>query len=238
MTANTIIRTAESYLGTIEKPINNVIFNTEYYGREVSGSVYPWCCVFIWYVFKKSGAEHLFFDGKKTAYCPTLLNWAKQKCQTVQKPQKGDVVFFNFNGKTRADHVGLVEAVSPNGDLLTIEGNTSAVNNTNGGEVAQRNRKMKNVVGIWRPAYSSEKEVPMPAKTTVPEFKPYAAVVNVNSFLNVRTTPAVASNNYFYVNGSRFMLPKGMVVAIDSENNGFGKLSNINGWVSLQYLQK
>lgn len=233
MTADTIIRTAESYLGTVEKPNNNVIFNTEYYGREVNGSAYPWCCVFVWYVFQKSGASKIFFDGKKTAYCPTLMEWARSKCQLVKTPKKGDVVFFNFNGKTRADHVGIVEAVSPNGDLLTIEGNTSSTNNNNGGQVAQRTRKMSNVVGIWRPAYYSVSES-SPVKT----FTPYAAMVHVNTYLNVRTSPEIKSDNFLYVNGSRLYLPNGFVVAIVEENNGFGRISNVNAWVSLQYLKK
>ena len=49
---------------------NNVKYNTEYYGREVSGSEYPWCCCFLWSLFAHANASKLFYDGKK--------KWKKQ----------------------------------------------------------------------------------------------------------------------------------------------------------------
>ena len=44
ITAKTIIDKALSYIGTYDDGNNNVIFNTDFYGKEVSGSNYPWCC--------------------------------------------------------------------------------------------------------------------------------------------------------------------------------------------------
>ncbi len=44
-------------------------YNTAYYGREVSGK-YPWCAVFVWWVFREAGAPELYYGGGETAYCP------------------------------------------------------------------------------------------------------------------------------------------------------------------------
>ena len=51
-TAKQIIDKALSYLGTYDGGNNNVIFNTHYYGKAVSGSAYPWCCAFVWDIFR------------------------------------------------------------------------------------------------------------------------------------------------------------------------------------------
>ena len=64
----------------------------------------------------------------------------------------------------------------------------------------------------------------------------YAAVVTASA-LNVRQCygteyPIVMSG------GSKLILPKGMVVAICAECDGWGRISDIEGWVSLTYLRK
>lgn len=168
-TASQIIAKARSYLGIAEKPNNNVIFNTEYYGHEVNGSNYPWCCVFVWYIFNKCGASNLFYDGKKTAYCPTLLNWFKTNGgYYTTNPKVGDVVFFNFSGKKTASHVGIVTDILGNGKIRSIEGNTSSSNQTNGGQVEEKTRDLKYCIGFGRPKYDSNTEVktePEPATT-------------------------------------------------------------------------
>lgn len=48
-----ILSIANGELGTKESPpnSNNVKYNTWFYGHHVSGKKYPWCCVFISYIF-------------------------------------------------------------------------------------------------------------------------------------------------------------------------------------------
>lgn len=167
-TKTDIIDIASSYIGTVEKPNNNVIFNTSYYGKEVSGDAYPWCCVFIWYVFKQANASDLFYDGKKTALCQTLADWFKEKKQWYQNnPKVGDIVFFKFGKSSRyTDHVGIVIENKPDGSIVTIEGNTSDKDNRNGGMVLNRIRS-KNIVGYGRPKYSDENsKIVLSAKNT------------------------------------------------------------------------
>lgn len=157
-TANEIIKKALSYLGTKESPANSnrVIFNTHYYGREVSGSAYPWCCVFVWDIFRLCNAGSLFYDGKKTAYCPTVEAWAKSKNIWLSNTQgqPGDLCLMDF-GKGRASHIGIVERKNPDGSYSVIEGNTSASSNDNGGCVMRRTRYAKNIRGFARPEYST-----------------------------------------------------------------------------------
>ena len=65
ITAKTIIEKALSYIGTYDGGNNDVIFNTNYYGKRVSGSAYPWCCAFVWDIFRMCKAEKLFCNGEK-----------------------------------------------------------------------------------------------------------------------------------------------------------------------------
>lgn len=176
-TASDLIKTARQYIGVKESPANsnNVIFNTKYYGREVSGSCYPWCCVFLWHTFKEAGASSLFYNGQRTALCAALGNWFKKKGHFyTSNPQVGDIVFYRFSGGSSnwTNHVGIVTAVN-NGSITAIEGNTGTGNDANGGMVMERSRKYPsaNIVGFGRPEYAKQSSVtnvtPVTSVTTV-----------------------------------------------------------------------
>ena len=83
MEVKTILDKARSYIGIKESPTNsnNVIFNTRYYGKPVSGSVYPWCVAFQWCLFQDVGASDIFYGGNKVASCTLLKNYHKAKGQ-------------------------------------------------------------------------------------------------------------------------------------------------------------
>lgn len=152
MTAKQIIDLAKSQIGVHESPpnSNNVIYNTWYYGHPVSGSEYPWCAVFISWLFR--GDQSLC---PRTASCVNMLAWFEKKRQIVKKPQAGDIVFFKYSTNARrTNHVGLVVSVSDDGKVInTIEGNTSVKGSQdNGGIVMQRNR-YSNIVAYARPKY-------------------------------------------------------------------------------------
>ncbi len=155
MTAQKILDVARGELGVKESPAgsNRVKYNTVYYGREVSGSSYPWCCAFVWWVFRTAEAKALFFGGKKTAYCPTLMDFHKKQRVTDYRP--GDIIFFNFDGGSRAAHVGICESWDGK-RITTIDGNTGTGNEANGGAVMRRTRDKKYIVGAYRPAYKEE----------------------------------------------------------------------------------
>ena len=147
-----LLNIARKELGTKEYPenSNNVKYNTDYYGREVSGSAYPWCCAFVWWVFKKAGMSKIFCDGKKTALCEYVRGHMKNHTMT---PQPGDLAIYQFDSDPQADHIGIVESVNADGSFVAIEGNTRVGNDSNGGEVMRRTRKKSSVICFVRPDY-------------------------------------------------------------------------------------
>ena len=155
-----ILEMAKSQIGIKEQPANSnkVKFNTEYYGKEVSGSAYPWCCVFVWWVFKHCESSGLFYDGKKTAYCPEVERFYKKCGQWYSDGKAGDLVLFDFNNKGKAGHIGIVEKVNLDGSYTTIEGNTGSGNDANGGAVMRRTRYASSIRGFARPKYEEEDE--------------------------------------------------------------------------------
>ena len=158
ITATQILKKARTYINTKDDGNNKVIFNTEFYGRAVSGDAYPWCVVFVWYLFKMLGASKLFCNGKKIASCGVVMaEMAAQKLNYKSTPKKGDLVIFDFSGKhTAHTHIGIVSEVLNSTEFKTIEGNTSSTNYTNGGYVLEQKRNINQVNCFIRPAYSAE----------------------------------------------------------------------------------
>ena len=163
MTASKVLAVAAAQLGTKESPAgsNRVKYNTAYYGREVSGDAYPWCCVFQWWLFREAGAPELFYGGCKTASCTTLYQYYRQCGQTAatQDARPGDLIFFTFSEGDKQlgirNHVGICEA-NETGYITTIDGNTGYTNEANGGAVMRRKRAWKYVTGVARPAYTED----------------------------------------------------------------------------------
>ena len=147
--AERIIALARTQIGTREDPpgSNNVIYNTDYYGGPVSGGAYPWCCVFIWWLFWKAGLSAEFCGGAKTAYCPFVVNFARNTGRWITDAhyQPGDLLLYDWGGDGEADHIGLcVEWYGTFG--VAIEGNT-------GDAVQQVSRSHSQIMGAYRPAY-------------------------------------------------------------------------------------
>lgn len=153
-TASEILALAKKEIGIKESPAgsNDVKYNTEYYGRRVSGGDWAWCAVFVWWLFRQAGASDLYYDGGRTAYVPTLLDWAKRKGLVVDTPRPGDLICFDFKNNNRAGHIGVCE--SWDGQYITtIDGNTGTGNEANGGCVMRRRRAKKYIFAIIRPEY-------------------------------------------------------------------------------------
>lgn len=155
-----LLRIAVGQLGVTEWPQNSnkVVYNTWYYGRQVSGSAYPWCMAFVQWCFNQNGTPLPF----KTASCSALLNWynVNQPKQVVNNPQKGDVVIYNFS------HTGIIES-STASTITVIEGNTTSNNSgsqSNGGGVFRRTRNKSTVKAFIRPIIATMEEKPMTGK--------------------------------------------------------------------------
>ena len=157
-TANELLAIARKQLGICENPpgSNNVRYNTWYYGREVMGSAYPWCMVFVQWVFAQAGVKL----PVRTASCGALMNAAKAAgCWVTTDFRPGDVVIYDFPGGAATDHCGIVETELPDYGVQAVEGNTSqSGSQSNGGMVCRKNRPGKYIVGAVRPVFDKEKE--------------------------------------------------------------------------------
>lgn len=139
----------DSQVGTREQGENNVIYNTDYYGGPVSGPSYPWCCAFVWDMFRIAGMSALFCGGQKTAWCPYVVGYAKSSGQWVTEGYRaGDVILYDFDGDRQADHIGFCTEAGPTA-LVAIEGNVA-------GEVRRMTRSVLGVLGAYRPRYAAE----------------------------------------------------------------------------------
>lgn len=119
-TRERIVLIGNCYLGYREGRNNDNIFG-DWYGIPNQ----PWCAMFVSYCMNKAGV--LPNVVKKFASCSIGWNWFKSKGQTRNRgyiPQKGDIIFFDWNPEKGdgIDHVGIVNNV--NGEYIyTLEGN-------------------------------------------------------------------------------------------------------------------
>ena len=144
-----LLKIAVAELGTKESPPNSnkVKYNTWYYGREVSGSSYPWCMAFVQWCIDQSGLTPPIV----TASCGAFLNAARAAGEAVYTDfRPGDVVIYDFQRDGITDHCGIVESTS-GATVTAIEGNTAGGNDSDGGEVMRRTRNIYQIVGAWRP---------------------------------------------------------------------------------------
>ncbi|MBX5469446.1 MAG: CHAP domain-containing protein [Thermoleophilaceae bacterium] len=100
----------------------------------------PWCAYFVSWVARQAGVP-LGEQGQGFGSVDALWAWAQRSGRAFApgsglQPQPGDLVVFH-------EHVGLVEAVSPDGTLQTIEGNSSD-------RVARRSHRPTEAIGFVR----------------------------------------------------------------------------------------
>ncbi len=110
---------------------------------------WAWCCIFVWSIFKLCNASNLFYGGQKVAGCGLEKAWCDKNLQKVslKDAKEGDIVIFSWR-KGEISHTGFAIKPLSSTVLQTIEGNT------NGGQVAIRQRAASNILGIYRPKYS------------------------------------------------------------------------------------
>lgn len=170
--ASDLLDVARKQLGVREAPpgSNNVRYNTWYYGREVRGASYPWCMVFVQWVFDQAGVKL----PVRTASCGKMMDAAKRTGNWVTKDfRPGDVPIFDFSGGAATDHCGILKEIR-NGKALTFEGNTGSTSDADGGQVQLRERDLKYIVGAVRPVYDREEEEDMPRYNTIQECPEWA----------------------------------------------------------------
>ena len=154
-TVEQILTLARKELGYRESPKNS---NRTKYGKWYGLDGNPWCMMFVMWIFHQADASGIL--PVRTASCEEFMKAAK-KAKNWRKNkdlQPGDIVIFDFPGNSsKAEHVGIVEELCDDSAyVMTIEGNTSTGNDSNGGMVMRRKRKRSLIAGAFRPAYDAE----------------------------------------------------------------------------------
>jgi hypothetical protein len=115
--AHTQVGQAEMPPGSNESP------RISEYRSAVAGAVVgPWCADFASWCAAQAGIP-LGDDGEGFQSVGALWGWAEASGRAIPagegSPQPGDLIVWG------SDHVGIVEAVDPDGTIHTIEGNSS-----------------------------------------------------------------------------------------------------------------
>jgi len=135
---------AVSQIGTAEKPANS---NMTKYGAWYGMDGQPWCAMFASWCFE-FGAEDInknspsFAAGARYAYVPYIVGDAQAGLNGLAMtidPTPGDLVCYDWNWDGVFDHVGIFEKWSGS-NFVCVEGNTSAADYSNGGQVMRQTR--------------------------------------------------------------------------------------------------
>lgn len=114
-----IIKIANEQVGYKEYS-NNMTKYGEWYGLQGE-----WCDIFISWLANQVGILYSLIP--KEAYVPNTAKWYREKGLLRDRnytPQKGDLIFFDYNHNKTPDHIGIVEYAEGN-VIHTIEGNKS-----------------------------------------------------------------------------------------------------------------
>ena len=129
------VEVARAEIGTTEGPKNN---ETKY-GKFTGHDFQPWCGSFVMWV-----ADQVKAKIPNVVYTPAGVESFKGIGQwfnaETSSPQPGDIVFFDFPGGDKVDHVGIVVKDNLDGTVVTVEGNTSDSNESNGGSRSESTR--------------------------------------------------------------------------------------------------
>ena len=112
--ADDLVAIAKSQVGKTENNTNNIVYNSDFEGREVNGSQFDWNVVFVWWCFKQIGASSEFYSGNKTRVLSDVISFYQKSGRYIQKGQSsylaGDLVIVNAadSSGTRQQYIAIV----------------------------------------------------------------------------------------------------------------------------------
>ena len=117
-----IVNLVREEVGVAEQPpgCNDAPRIAHYRKATVGSGVGPWCAYFVSWAANQAGAP-IGEQGQGFGAVAATWDWAQRTGRTVpagEKPQPGDLIVWD-------EHIGVVEAVLPDGSIQTIEGNSS-----------------------------------------------------------------------------------------------------------------
>lgn len=146
------LKQAKKYLWVKEDPPgSNRGHHIDRWCRWANGLVgYPWCAAFLCGMIRE--ACGLIVPEPRRASVGFFEAWADRVGSLLEKgtkPIPGDLICYRFDSDNWPDHIGIVDKVIRVrwlgryvGTVRTIEGNTSAGNDANGGQVQRRWRSL------------------------------------------------------------------------------------------------
>lgn len=151
MTAKeTIVWIAEKERGYSENPPNS---NRTKYGKAFGLDGVPWCALFVSFCYSKAGVTlpKIGFAKPGFAGCQTAAAYFAKAGMLTVTPEPGDIVLYDWNQDGRFDHTGIYQRKIDAATFYAIEGNTAVGNDSNGGQVMQRRRKVTNAIFVRIP---------------------------------------------------------------------------------------
>jgi hypothetical protein len=118
------VAAAHGEIGQAEQPpgSNDSARIAQYRSAVAGAGVGPWCADFVSWASRKAGVP-LGDNGEGFQSVSAIWSWAESSGRAIPAdqgpPQPGDLIVWG------GEHVGIVEAVLPDGSIRTIEGNSS-----------------------------------------------------------------------------------------------------------------
>jgi len=142
-----IVEVASKEVGQTESPKNS---NKTKYGKWFGFDGVSWCAIFCSWVYAQAGYPlgNIGYT-KGFAGCQSAVAHFKASGEVTKTPISGDLVFYDWQGDGKYDHVGIFNNWKvKDKEFHSIEGNTAIGNDSNGGQVMHRVRSNKNVVFV------------------------------------------------------------------------------------------
>ncbi len=162
---NDIVGVAETQLGYTEltnktgTPVidSDIPYYTKY-GEKYGNPNGHWCAFFVlWCADQANIPTSIICKSSSCGNCHNFTEWFKSNHRWKDNsyiPQKGDIVFFDWETDGRANHVGIVTSADEN-YVYTIEGNTGG---ENGYMVMERHRN-EGILGYGIPNYELKEKI-------------------------------------------------------------------------------
>ena len=144
MDLTNVIKVARQEVGYIESKGNKTKYG-EWFG--LNGV--PWCGIFVSWCYAMGGLPLPKIGFKRGfAGCQTAAEYFSAKKMIVKNPIPGDIVLYDWQSDGRYNHTGIFLKHNENNTFAAIEGNTSTINQSNGGSVMVRTRQYRNCIFV------------------------------------------------------------------------------------------
>lgn len=210
-----------------------------------------WCAVFaawpFYQAFGKAAALKLLCQPSSNnagAGCSSAMNYFKAKGQFYDKPEVGDLIFFESSTEAgESSHVGIVYKTSLL-NVYTVEGNTSDGKSIveNGGEVCEKKyaKSNKRILGYGRPDWGDPSEAEpeddsadTPVDGGVEELPPVDEGVEIEYLCNATVEAPSGGVNFRQKPDKTGKLVKGMNKIKNGEVVGVKSSDGV--WAAVEY---